>query len=35
MWALAERTGMTCLGTSAGFLTNAMKEGLRRASATT
>jgi acetoacetyl-CoA synthetase len=27
MWALAERTGMTCLGTSAGFLTNAMKEG--------
>ncbi len=28
MWALAERTRMTCLGTSAGFLTNAMKEGL-------
>jgi acetoacetyl-CoA synthetase len=26
LWALAERTRMTCLGTSAGFITNAMKE---------
>jgi acetoacetyl-CoA synthetase len=26
LWALAERTKMTCLGTSAGFITNAMKE---------
>jgi acetoacetyl-CoA synthetase len=26
LWALAERTGMTCLGTSAGFITNAAKE---------
>ncbi len=25
MWALAERTGMTCFGTNAGFLTNATK----------
>jgi acetoacetyl-CoA synthetase len=28
LWALAERTQMSCLGTSAGFLTNAMKESL-------
>jgi acetoacetyl-CoA synthetase len=28
LWALAERTQMTCLGTSAGFIANAMKESL-------
>jgi acetoacetyl-CoA synthetase len=26
LWALAERTRMSCMGTSAGFITNAMKE---------
>jgi acetoacetyl-CoA synthetase len=28
LWDLAERTQMTCLGTSAGFLTSSMKAGL-------
>jgi acetoacetyl-CoA synthetase len=28
LWELAERTGMTCLGTSASFLTSCQKEGL-------
>jgi acetoacetyl-CoA synthetase len=28
LWALAERTGMTTFGTSAGFITNAIKESL-------
>jgi acetoacetyl-CoA synthetase len=31
LWELAERTGITCLGTSAGFLTAAMKEDAPRA----
>jgi acetoacetyl-CoA synthetase len=29
LWELAERTGMTCLGTSASFLTSCEKAGLR------
>jgi acetoacetyl-CoA synthetase len=28
LWRLAERTGMTCFGTSAGYLVSCMKEGL-------
>jgi acetoacetyl-CoA synthetase len=28
LWKLAEDTGMTCFGTSAGFLTSCMKEGV-------
>jgi acetoacetyl-CoA synthetase len=28
LWALAEQTNMTCLGTSASFITNAIKEGV-------
>jgi acetoacetyl-CoA synthetase len=31
LWELAERTRMTCLGTSAGFLTSCMREGLEPA----
>jgi acetoacetyl-CoA synthetase len=31
MWELAERTGMTCMGTSAGFLTSCQKQGLEPA----
>jgi acetoacetyl-CoA synthetase len=26
LWSLAQRAGITCLGTSAGFITNAMKQ---------
>jgi acetoacetyl-CoA synthetase len=33
LWELAERTRMTCLGTSAGFLTTSMKAGLHPAGA--
>jgi acetoacetyl-CoA synthetase len=29
LWELAERTGMTCLGTSASFLTSCQKAGLK------
>ena len=31
LWDLAERTGMTCFGTSAGYLMSCRKEGLRPA----
>jgi acetoacetyl-CoA synthetase len=32
LWELAERTAMTCMGTSASFLTSCQKEGLEPAS---
>jgi acetoacetyl-CoA synthetase len=31
LWRLAQRAGVTCFGTSAGFLTSCMKEGLHPA----